>query len=52
MTPRDARDRLAQLGIGGLHQLGHRADQLVEEGLADAHLMAVQHGPPQQPLMT
>ena len=45
----DTRDRFAQLGISRLHQLGHGANQLVQERIADAHLPAVQHGPTQQP---
>ena len=43
------RHGLAKLGIRMLHQFGHAADQLVQERLADAHLVAVQHRPAQQP---
>ena len=46
--PGDARDGLAQFGIGLLHQPGDDADELVEERPADAHLVAVQHGAAQE----
>ena len=49
MTPGDAVDGLAQLGIGMFHQSGDHADELVEKRLADAHLVAVQHGAAEQP---
>ena len=44
-----AGDGLAQFGIGFLHQLGHAADELVQERLADAHLMSVEHRAAQEP---
>ena len=40
----------AQLGIRLLHQFGHRAHEFVQERLAHAHLMPVQHRPAQKPL--
>ena len=45
----DAGDALAQLGIGPLHHLGDGRHELVQERLAPAHLVAVEHRPAQQP---
>ena len=43
------RGGFAKLGIWIFHQLGDLADQLVQERLLDAELMAVQHGAAQKP---
>ena len=43
-----ALDRLLQLGVGALHQVGHDLGKLIQERLVDAHLVAVQHGPADQ----
>ena len=44
----DAAGALAQLGIRPAHHLGHDGHDLVQERLAPAHLVGVQHGPAQQ----
>ena len=46
----DALDRFLQLGIGGLHHLGHFGDELEEERIAEAHLVAVEHGAAEEAL--
>ena len=44
----DARHAVAQLGVAAFHDLGHDRDELVQERLAPAHLIGVEHGPAQQ----
>ena len=49
ITPATALRGFAQFGIRRFHQLGNLVDQLVQERLADAHLVAVEDGAAQQP---
>ena len=42
------RDALAQLGVGPAHHLGDDGHDLVQERLAPAHLVGVEHGPAEQ----
>jgi hypothetical protein len=47
---RHALGRFQQLGIGLPRHFGHDRHQLVQKRLAHAHLPAVEHGAPQEPL--
>ena len=44
----DSRHAVAELGVAAFHGLGHDRWQLVQERLALAHLIGVEHGPAQQ----